>query len=184
MTPTWTKAGLIGLGTGLLLGLWLARGRPVDPVVLHRIDTILVDSTASRRVRDSLLAVSVTAQKQARHSHAEAQRLRGVVDSLRLNPEVQITTIVDTVLVAYDSLQSAYQSQVEATASLRAEVALGEQRIGALERALGEARTELLKTRKPSRFGLGCAGGYGASLMGGVVHASPAVACGVTFRIR
>ena len=203
MTPTWTKAGLVGLGTGLLLGLWLARGRPVDPVVLHRIDTVLVDSTASRRVRDSLQQVAISAINRSKLAINEAQRLRRVADSMAhsaIQPAIDrpidsVTTdtasismvpqsAYHTLASAYDSLQVAYQAQVEATASLRAEVTLGEQRIGALERTLGEARTELLKTRTPSRWGLGCAGGYGASLMGGVVHASPAIACGVTFRIK
>ncbi len=90
----------------------------------------------------------------------------------------------DTLAAAYTALDSAYQSAMTANAGLRTEVAVAETRIQALERVLGEARAELVRTKKPSRWGLGCAGGYGAAATGGVVRSGPALACGLTFRLK
>ena len=181
----WLKWLLIGLGAGLVLGLFLARGRPVDPVVLHRVDTILVTGPAEAALRDSVTRVVAQATQRADRKAGEAARLRRVADSLRaLPPTVDTVVAYDTLAVAYDRLSDAYAQQGQALAALMTQADRDSARIGSLERVLAEARAELVKTRKPSRWGLGCAGGYGASLMGGVVHVSPAIACGVTFRIR
>jgi len=199
----WLKWLLIGLGAGLVLGLFLARGRPVDPVVLHRVDSILVTGPAEAALRDSVTRVANRANQRATMARSEAARLRRVADSMAqsanlsaierpidtVTPDTAPTSMVsqsayDTLAAAYDRLTDAYAQQGQALALLMTQADRDSARIGSLERVLGEARAELVKTKKPSRWGLGCAAGYGASVSAGVVHASPAIACGVTFRIR
>lgn len=200
MTPRWLWPVVGAAFAGLLLGLWLGRGRPVDPVVLARVDTVLAEAPAAKAERDSLRNVAEKGVIISAKLATEAARLKRVADSLRQeNRNVAVVGAdtantrdaihpdmghaYDTLAAAYTALETAYQAQVEATAHLTASLTLAETRITTLEGALTAARAELVKTKKPSRWGLGCAGGYGASLMGGIVHTSPAIACGVTFRV-
>jgi hypothetical protein len=163
-------------------------------VTLHRVDTVLAESAASLHQRDSLSHVAVQSQRQALKFQGEAHRLRRVADSLR---NVVVDTVIvpplgtivpplayDTLSLAYTTLDDAYGQAMVANQSLRAEVFIAETRIQSLERTLGEARGALAKTRTPSRWGLGCAGGYSVAMAGGVAHAGPGLACGVTLRLR
>ena len=200
MTPTpawlWPVAG--GMVIGLIIGLTLGRGRPVDPVVLHRVDSVLSESPAHQAERDSLRMVTVQSQRRAADLQGEAHRLRRVADSLKthivaVSPDTvkdmsSYPTVprvaYDTLATAYATLETAYQSQMEATVSLRAEAGLAQLRIATLENTLRTAQAELKRTKKPSRWGLSCVGGYGAVSVSRVVQTGPALACGVSYRLR
>lgn len=186
---------VVALLVGGLLGFLLFRGQPVDPVTLFRVDTVLADTTRFQQQVDSAKAEVQKLTTFSYRTKARAdQRVRwadSVVnahDSMAgdsAHSEVTATSTVpkaafDSLRVAYTTLDSAYAAQQQATASLLALTATQDTRIGSLTRSLGEAREALVKTKRPSRVGIGCAGGYGVG--GTPVQPGLAVACGVTWR--
>jgi hypothetical protein len=82
-----------------------------------------------------------------------------------------------------DTLRAALDAQIAATGHLRALIGLSESRIVALEDALGAARGELAKARRPGRLSVGPGIGYGATLSGGRIYSGPTASLQVTYRL-
>ena len=204
--PPWLWPVAIGLVLGLIVGIGLGRGTPPDPVVIFRVDSVLNESPAIRDSLRSLSREATVSKREASAFHSEAQRLRRVADSLVASgrPEEATSTIgitspvepdsapvstvpraaYDTLAAAFNTLSYAFARQGREVALLAADTVLSRARNATLEATLRIARDELAKTKKPSRFGLGCVGGFGAVSAGGAVRTGPALACGVSYRLR
>jgi hypothetical protein len=178
------------LALGALAGLILtgayvrACWKGPDPVVVARIDTVLAEGPAARAERDSLSRLAAEYERLASTRLITARVIKGRADSARAALD-SATTTRDSLWAALqgfqarsveaDSLRGALDAQMAATAQLRALAGLSESRIRTLEGALGAARAELGKARRPGRIGLGCTAGYGLKGPDGV--------CGVTVRV-
>lgn len=178
------------LALGCLAGVALAGGyvracyKGPDPVVLARIDTVLAESPAAKAERDSLAHAAAAYERLAAVRLITARVSKGRADSAQAALD-SATTTRDSLWAALqgfqarsteaDSLRGALDAQIAATGLLRAAMGKAETRIESLEGALGAARTELGKARRPGRIGLGCTAGYGLKGPDGV--------CGVTVRL-
>lgn len=197
--PKWLWPVAVGLVLGLIAGIGLGRGTPADPIVILRVDSVLSESPA---IRDSLRGLSREAtisKREASAFHREADRMKRVADSLKVRQNVIVSAdsmaMKDSVAMipaaAYDTLQAAYWSlslaaerDSLALVFLTTEASLAESRIATLEATLRTAQAELKRTKRPSRWGVSCVAGYGAVSAGGAVRTGPALACGVSYRLR
>jgi predicted nucleic acid-binding Zn-ribbon protein len=178
------KETIIGALIGLAVGFLLFRGRPASPVVIARVDTVLAESPAAKAARDSLSREAAVYEKLAAQRSITASVMKGRADSAQAALD-SATTTRDSLWAAVQgfqarteevgTLRAALDAQMVATANLRALAGLSESRIVTLETTLREARAELVKARRPGRFGLGCTGGYGIK--------GPDAVCGLTVRI-
>jgi hypothetical protein len=178
------------LALGALAGLILTGAyvracyKGPDPVVMARIDTVLAEAPAAKAERDSLSRLAADYERLASTRLITARVMKGRADSAQAALD-SATTTRDSLWAALqgfqarsveaDSLRRALDAQMAATAQLRVLAGLSESRIGTLEDALGAARAELGKARRPGRIGLGCAGPFG-------VKGFPDAACGLAIR--
>ena len=116
----------------------------------------------------SSLSTAVTADSM-RRLLAEEQRAHDTTRAVLAHTRARLDTT--------RTLAETFRLEVERTHAL----VLAER---AARDSLTEALTDLANTPKPRRrWGLGCAGGYGAVLAAGTVRAGPGLSCGVTFSL-
>ena len=142
---------------GLAAGFLLFRGKPVDPIVIRHIDSVLVDST--KHVRDSLVVVATRAERQARHWRLVADSAHARVDTALVYADT--AAALEASQAEAQSLRVALDREMAATAQLMETAHLANDRIVTLSSELWKARQMLNKVRTPRRWGLGCTAGLG-----------------------
>lgn len=142
---------------GLAAGFVLFKGKPIDPVVIRHIDSVLVDTT--KHTRDSLVVVATRAERQARHWKAIADTAHARVDTALVYADT--AAALEASQAEAQSLRVALDRQMAATAQLMETAKLANDRITTLSSELWKARQMLSKVRAPKRWGVGCAAGLG-----------------------
>lgn len=188
MKPWWLA---VAAAVGIVIGYLLFRGKPPDPVIIFRADTVLADSARFLAARDSALKAAKQAEAEARRAHAAASHAVAWADSVAnsvpnngaIVPDSGTVPRVayDSLRVAYTSLDSAYRYSTERAGRLLAQVVADSSRIAALTGQVTDLRNAYAKTRT-HRCSLGGAVGYGA-VLAGTVRTGPAVVAGVSCKL-
>jgi hypothetical protein len=195
----WAVIGGFAAGA---LATWLVLGRGDEVAELRQAldDALRRDSVTVARIaeieaeRDSVAARAATVTVLYHET-------KDVLDSvLGLPPKVRVVVdTVDGVLVPtewvrrldFDTLARsclAFRNACEEKQRADSLVIVAERRVGLEWKIRGDSLAWVLANlpvpKEPSRFGLGCTGGYGALVSAGEVRAGPGMTCGGTFNFR